>query len=359
MTDLNQVESEIRDTEIETNEIVEETLEEAQAPAAKGKPDAKATSELDSIASVDKATDATSKASPPSMGTAKNNTKQDPMPRTKAGMVNAIYKASSKMKKADLMAAYSKVCEGVDLEDVAELNTSAELSAVIEGEATLSEEFKEKTSVIFEAAVKSKLSEEVTRLEEQYAEELAEEVETIKTDLVGKVDSYLNYVVESWMEENQLAIQSGLRTEIAEGFMDGMRDLFVESYVEVPESKVDLVDELAEQVTELEEKLNSTTGDAISLAEELETYKRDTIIAEASRDLADTQAEKLRELVETVDFENEESFTKKINTVKESYFSKEIPEQIEESVSEEADEEVEVSSSMNNYLDALRKTSKK
>ena len=154
----------------------------------------------------------------------------------------------------------------------------------------------------------------------------AEEVESIKTDLVGKVDSYLNYVVESWMEENKLAIQNGLRTEIAENFMNGMRDLFVESYVEVPESKVDLVDELAEQVNELEEKLNSTTGDAISLAEELETYKRETIIAEASRDLADTQVRELRELVETVDFENEESFAKKINTVKESYFSKEIPE---------------------------------
>ena len=345
MTDLNQVESEIRDLDVETNEVVEETLEEAKAPTAKGKPDATPVSEPESIASVDKATDATSKATPP---------------KTKAGMVNAMYKAASKMKKEQLTAAYNKMFEGTDLVDELEVtDTNAELAAIVEGEATLSEEFKEKTSVIFEAAVKSKLSEEVSRLEEQYAEELAEEVETIKTDLVGKVDSYLNYVVESWMEENKLAIQNGLRTEIAENFMNGMRDLFVESYVEVPESKVDLVDELAEQVSELEEKLNSTTGDAISLAEELETYKRDTIIAEASRDLADTQAEKLRELVETVDFENEESFTKKINTVKASYFSKEIPEQIEESVSEEAEEEVEVSSSMNNYLSALRKTSKK
>ena len=141
--------------------------------------------------------------------------------------------------------------------------------------------------------------------------------------------------------------------------MNGMRDLFVESYVEVPESKVDLVDELAEQVSELEEKLNSTTGDAISLAEELETYKRNTIIAEASRDLADTQAEKLRELAESVDFESEDQFVKKVATIKESYFSKEIPEQIEESVSGEAEEEVEVSGLMENYLTALRKTSKK
>lgn len=351
MTDLNQVEGEIRDTEIETNEIVEETLEEAQAPAAKGKPDANATSEPESIASVDKAANATSKVAPPK-------------PKTKAGMVNAIYSATSKMKKADLMAAYSKVCEGLeDFEDVAELDTSAELSAIVEGEATLSEEFKEKTAIIFETAVKSKLSEEVTRLEEQYAEELAEEVETIKTDLVGKVDSYLNYVVETWMEENRIAIENGLRTEIAENFMNGMRDLFVESYVEVPESKVDLVDELAEQVTELEEKLNSTTGDAISLAEELETYKRNTIIAEASRGLADTQAEKLAELLGNVDFEDEETFVTKVNTVKESYFSKEIPEQLEESVStlteDTEQEEVEVSSSMEVYLNALRKTSKK
>ena len=345
MTDLNQVEGEIRDTEIETNEIVEETLEEAQAPAAKGKPDATPVSEPESIATVDKAASGAPKATPP---------------KTKAGMVNAMYKATSKMKKTDLMAAYNKVMgESVELEDETELNTAAELSAIVDGEATLSEEFKEKTSIIFEAAVKTKLSEEVTRLEEQYAEELAEEVETIKTDLVGKVDSYLNYVVESWMEENKLAIQSGLRTEIAEGFMNGMRDLFVESYVEVPESKVDLVDELAGQVEELEEKLNSTTGDAIQLAEELETYKRDSIIAEATRDLADTQAEKLSELLGNVDFENEETFATKVNTVKESYFSKEIPEQLEESVSEEAEEEFEVSSSMEGYISALRKTSKK
>ena len=349
MTDLNQVESEILDIDIDTNEIVEETLEEAQAPAAKGKPDAAATTEPESIATVDKAANATSKVAPP---------------KTKAGMVNAMYKAASKMKKADLMAAYSKMMgESVELEDEAELNTTAELSAIVDGEATLSEEFKEKTAIIFETAVKTKLSEEVTRLEEQYAEELAEEVETIKTDLVGKVDSYLNYVVETWMEENKLAIEAGLRTEIAEGFMNGMRDLFVESYVEVPESKVDLVDDLAEQVSELEEKLNATTGDAISLAEELETYKRNTIIAEASRGLADTQAEKLAELLSNVDFETEETFINKVNTVKESYFSKEIPEQLEESVStlteDTEQEEVEVSSSMEVYLNALRKTSKK
>jgi len=344
MTNLTkEVEVEIRDSIVDTNEIVEETLDEAQAPKAKGKGEATPVSEPESIASVDKAADATSKTS---------------LPKTKAGMLNAMYQTASKMKKGDLQAAYAKVCEqaGVDLdEDVAQENDSqAQLRAIVEGEATLSEEFKEKTALIFEAAVKTKLSEEVTRLEEQYTEELS-----FKTDLVTKVDSYLNYVVETWMEDNKLAVQSGLRTEIAENFMSSMRDLFVESYVDVPESKVDLVDELALQVDELEEKLNATTGDAIQLAEELETYKRNTLIAEASRDLADTQAEKLKELVENVDFDDEASFVKKIATIKQSYFSKEIPEPITESASADADEEVEVSSMMEGYISALRKTSKK
>jgi hypothetical protein len=341
MTDLNQaVESEIRDTEIESNEIVEETLEEA-APENKD-----AVTEPEAQASVDKASDAAPKATPP---------------KTKAGMINAMHNKLMTSTKADVQAAYEKMHEGVvNTEDLVaeEVDTASELAAIVEGEATLSEEFKQKTSVIFEAAVKSKLSEEITRLEENYAVELAEEVETIKTDLVGKVDSYLNYVVETWMEDNKVAIQNGLRTEIAESFMNNMRDLFVESYIEVPEAKVDLVDELAGQVEELEERLNNTTGDAISLAEELETYKRNTIIAESSRDLADTQAEKLKGLLESVDFENEESFVAKVNTVKESYFSKEIPEQLEESVEETTEEEVEVSSVMENYLHALRKTTK-
>ena len=341
MTDLNQaVESEIRDTEIETNEIVEETLEEA-APENKD-----TTTEPEAIASVDKAADAAPKATPP---------------KTKAGMINAMHNKLMTSTKADVQAAYEKMYEDVvNAEELVaeEVDTASELAAIVEGEATLSEEFKQKTSVIFEAAVKSKLSEEITRLEENYAVELAEEVETIKTDLVGKVDSYLNYVVETWMEDNKVAIQNGLRTEIAESFMNNMRDLFVESYIEVPETKVDLVDELAGQVEELEERLNNTTGDAISLAEELETYKRNTIVAEASRDLADTQAEKLKGLLESVDFDNEESFVAKVNTVKESYFSKEIPEQLEESVEETTEEEVEVSSIMENYLHALRKTTK-
>ena len=260
----------------------------------------------------------------------------------------------NKTEMSKLMASYMEDVE-FEGEVVAEQDTSAELDALVESEATLSDEFKEKTSVIFEAAVKSKLSEEVSRLEEQYKEELAEEVSSMRSELVEKIDSYLNYVVESWMEENRVAIQNGLRTEIAENFMDKMKGLFVESYIDVPESKVDLVDELAGQVEELEESLNAQTGKTIELSEELEQYKRDAIIAEAARDLADTQKEKLAELVEGVDFD--ENFASKVATIKESYFTKEISESVEV-VDEEPEAVLETSSVMEAYLSTMRKLDK-
>ena len=346
MTDETKVEVELHD-ELD-NDIVEETLEEA-APKGSGtsggkEPDG-AVSEPESVASVDKAADAT---------------KQAPVPKTKAGMISAMYGKMNGMKKVDLQAAYGKMMgEEVEAEDEVvvetQIDTGAELEQVMESEATLSDEFKEKTSVIFEAAVKSKLSEEVSRLEEQYKEELAEEVSSIKSELVEKVDSYLNYVVETWMEDNKVAVQNGLRTEIAEGFMNEMKDLFVESYIDVPETKVDLVDELAGQVEELEESLNQRTGESIKLNEELEQYKRDAIIAEAARGLADTQKEKLAELVEGIEFD--EDFESKVATVKESYFTKTVSEDVE-IVDEEPETTVEVSSSMESYLSALRKTSR-
>lgn len=234
----------------------------------------------------------------------------------------------------------------------------AGLDGLMEEEATLSEDFKAKTAVIFEAALKSKLSEEVSRLEEEYETRLNDEVTAMHTDIVEKVDSYLNYVVENWMEENKMAIQNGLRTEIAEDFMTGLKGLFEESYIDVPESKVDLVDGLAEQVEELEGKLNETTEQVISMSEELVQYKRQAIIAEAAEDLAETQAEKLNSLVDSLDFEDEETFASKVATVKESYFKKSqsSSEELVEETGEDADEVVATSSSMDRYLSALRST---
>jgi len=348
----------IEDQDIELHDDDNEVVEEAMAHDPKN-------AEAQSVASVDKAGDATGSA-PKRKG---DQTKKDPMqkaPSTKAGMINAMYMKASKMKKEDLAAMYGKIMaesveEDGEVVEAPELNYEADfsddLNALINNEATLSEEFKDKASIIFEAAIKSKLAEEIDRLEEKYNEELEAEIESTKSDLVEKVDSYLNYVVENWMEENKVAIQTGLRTEIAEDFMNNLKDLFTESYIEVPESKVDLVDELAETVEELEEKLNSQTGQAIAMAEELEAFKRDAIIREASRDLAETQVEKLKSLVEDVDFDDEETFAKKVATVKESYFSKTTTaESADFDTEDESDDVVEASGSMAQYLAALKKT---
>ena len=318
--------------------------------------------EAQSIASVDKAGDATSKA-PARTGDKSNS---EPMPKTKAGMINAMYGKLNAMKKVELQAAYGKMMgEEVEIaeeEVVAEADThSEELEALVESEATLSEEFKAKTALIFEAALKTKLSEEVERIESAYEEKLAEESAAQKSELVEKVDSYLNYVVEQWMEDNKVAIQTGLRAEIAENFMEGLKNLFTESYIDVPESKVDLVDDLADQVEELEEALNKTTADAISLSEEVEGLKRAAIVAEAASELADTQKEKFYSLVEGVDFDDAEQFASKVATIKESFFAKATVE-TEEELTEETDGDVEsvqeVAPSMEQYLSAMRKINK-
>jgi len=360
---------EIRNDEVETstdevvNEIVEETLEEAEAMSSvktKGSAkDASPVSEPESIASVDKAADAV-------------KPKQAPAPKTKAGMISAMTDKMLKMSKADMesmYASYHKMkkeeveeMEGEAIVESPEVDTMGELNALVESEATLSDEFKEKTAVIFEAAVKSKLSEEIDRLESQYKEELEEELSSTKSEMVEKVDSYLNYVVENWMKENELQVENGLRTEIAEGFMSKLKDLFSESYIEVPESKVDLVDELAEQVEELESKLNETTQKVIDQSGELEEMKKEEIIRESSSDLADTQVEKLKTLVNDLDFEDAEKFAEKVKTVKEAHFSNE-PSGSDEIISEEtegeSDELIESSSSMDKYVSTLRKTQPK
>lgn len=349
----DEVNEEIVDT------LEDESLEEASAPAAKGKADtAQPVTEPESIASVDKAGNATKQAPQPGKGAANKGEKA---PKTKAGMISAMTKTMLSMSKGDMEKLYASYSESVDMEEdevIAEtsVDTTAELDALVESEATLSDEFKAKTAILFETAVKSKLSEEVDRLEAEYKEELAEEIASTKSDLVEKVDSYLNYVVETWMEDNKLAIQNGLRTDIAESFMEKLKDLFTESYIEVPESKVDLVDELSESVEELESKLNETTQKVIETSEELEVYKRETVIREASRDLAETQVEKLKSLVEDVDFDSEEKFAEKVATIKESYFKKEVTPEEQEAIVEDADATVETSSSMDRYIQAIRKT---
>ena len=337
--------------DVVTDEIVEQTLEEmdGKAPAPKEHPDA--TSPEDAVASVDKV----EKDAPAPI--------KKVHPKTKAGMISAMTDKMLKMSKKDMEEMYDSYSESVDMENsevVVEttVDTSAELDALVESEATLSDEFKQKTAILFETALKSKLSEEVDRLEDQYKAELAEEISSTKSDLVEKVDNYLNYVVEQWMEDNKLAIHSGLRTEIAEGFMGKLKDVFTESYIAVPDSKIDLVDELAEANEELEAQVNEATIKAMAISEELVSLKRAAVIREASKDLAETQVEKLTSLAESVDFENEKAFSQKVATLKESYFAK--TKTAESIISEDTDtsDEVEVSPMMEQYINALRKSNK-
>ena len=325
--------------------------------------------EAQSVASVDKAGDATGSAPKRKMagGTAGDNTKQDPMIKTKAGMITAMVHKMQKMDKKSLQAMmhYNGTSEeDLDGELVAEeqieyqADFRDDLNALVADEATLSEEFKEKAEVIFEAAIKSKLGEEIDRLEEKYNEELAEEVESTKAELVEKVDSYLNYVVENWMEENKLAVQTGLRTEIAEKFMNSLKDLFTESYIEVPESKVDLVDEMAAEIEELEEAHNIAVANSLEMQEKVEVLSREKIIREASDDLAETQVEKLKDLVEDIEFEDDETFAKKVATVKESYFTKKVTESADIEEEDDGDAPVVSSDTMAQYLSAIQKTNK-
>lgn len=325
-----------------------ESLEEmAEVPKAKGSADM----EVDGEKAADEIGKTVKKSAPA----------QTSLPKTKAAMLKAAYDKMSKMKKDEMKAAYEAMCGEsfeTDEDAIVEGNFDEDLNALVDSEATLSEGFKEKAEVIFEAALKVKLSEHVDRLESQYAEELAEETTRVQNDLVEKVDGYLNYVVENWMEENKIAIENGLRTEIAESFIQALHGVFTEHYIEVPEGKADLVDDLANKVDELEEQLNSTVEKNIDLKEEVAKLTRDAIIVESSAGLSEAQAEKLKGLVEDVNFENAETFAKKVDTIKESYFKQQSTEaQPMQEETAEGSDEVEVSPMMAQYLAAIKKSS--
>ena len=331
--------------DIVVDELQDELVEDSVEVSGEELEEAKADKAVDGQAAADEVGKEIKKSAP----------SQAAAPKTKAGMLAAAYDKMSKMKKEELAATYGKVMEGSDADDeaIAESNFDEDLNALVESEATLSEGFKDKASVIFEAALKSKLVEHVNRLEEQYAEELAEETARIQNDLVEKVDGYLNYVVEQWMEDNKVAIESGLRTEIAENFMSALHNVFVENYIQVPESKVDLVDELSAKVDELEESLNEKIEDNVALKESVNKLTRQSIIRESSAGLSEAQAEKLKSLVEDVDFGDAETFTAKVATIKESYFKETKAEVIAEDTAV-AQEEVSVSPRMAAYLKALQ-----
>jgi hypothetical protein len=234
-----------------------------------------------------------------------------------------------------------------------------DLDLIVANEATLSDGFREKAGAIFEAAYTSKVGAEIDRLESEYAQNLETEVTDVQNEMVEKVDSYLNYVVENWIKENELQIQQGLKTEIAEEFMTSLQSVFKEHYIEVPEGKADLIDDLADQVAELEEQLNKSTEDNIRLHESAQSYERAEIVRKQSSGLAATDAEKLASLVSDIDFEDSETFQTKVQTVRESYFKSEESGSVNEAdaiAGEDTDpNEGNISDTMSAYTNAISK----
>lgn len=336
---------EVEVSDIESEVLDEETtIEEAKVAEVDPK-DAEAAS----VDAVDAAGDVTDKAP-----------ENKPTAKTKAVALAAMYSKLQAMKKPELMAAYEKMMdegehEGDDEEEEVEesFDHSAELTQLVDDEATLSEEFKAKTAIIFETALKTKLKTEIDRLEENYKDELAEEVSGFKSELVEKVDSYLNYVVDTYMTENKLEVTNGLRTEIAEEFMTKLKQVFVESYIDVPDSKIDLVDDMAAQVSELEETVNSQIEQMMEMHNKVSEFERADVIREHSDGLAQSEIEKFNSLIENIEFESIESFSAKLQTVKESYFPQ------DKVIAEEVDTQVGVvvesaNTNMDQYIQKLR-----
>jgi ribosome-binding protein aMBF1 (putative translation factor) len=237
-----------------------------------------------------------------------------------------------------------------------------DVNALLSGEEELSEEFREKAKLVFEAALHAKTKEIQSALEEHYAVALAEEIEEIKLELTERVDSYLEYVASEWLEENALAVESGLKTEITESFIAGMKGLFEEHYVSMPEEKYDVLESMVEKLDEMETKLNEQIQRNVALNAKLAESAADRILNQVSEGLALSQKDKFASLAESVEFESENDYYQKLVTLRESYFQRNagIPANETENLSEEANfQEVNHSPSMDAYLRALSTVAKK
>jgi hypothetical protein len=236
---------------------------------------------------------------------------------------------------ADTQNTMRKVAEEEEIEDV---SYEEDIEAMFGDDSTISEEFRTKATTIFEARVHDRVSQIQEELESQYAGMLEEAIDEIKSDLTEKVDDYLSYVVEQWIAENEIAIDSGLRSELTEEFIAGLRNLFAEHYIDVPEDKVDLVDELAGKVEELEGKLNEEIERGISFAKALVESRKNEVTREVCEGLTTTQIEKMKTLAESVQFSTEDEYKSKIESIRENYFPSGMKIATEEHLHEEVED---------------------
>ena len=226
-----------------------------------------------------------------------------------------------KEEEVEVKDGVETVAETTDSTEM-DIDLSDDVKALVSTDADLSEEFKEKAATIFETAVKTRIQEQVKVLEAQYEDKLSKESETIKEAMTEKVDSYLNYVVEEWMKENELAVERGIRTEIAEDFITGLKSLFKEHYIDVPEEKYNVLEDLTNQGKELEAKLNEQIEKNVNLTKEVSSFHKTQAILEVTADLAETEKEKFVSMAENVEYDSAEKFREKLETIKESYYPK-------------------------------------
>ena len=303
---------------------------------------------------------------------------EEEMPKNGKEAQEMMLKAMKKMsatEKKDLYAMYMKNAAHDDDEEddmdevkkeaieqrVKEVDVAEHVEALVNGEGDLSEEFKRKAATVFEAAVKSKIRTEIVRLENEYEEKLKEDVQSATEEMTDKVDTYLNYVTEEWMKENELAIERGLKGEIAEDFISGLKQLFEDHYIDIPDEKYDVLEAQSEKISELESKLSETIERNVSLKDNNASLVKEQVISEVSEDLADTEIEKFKSLVDDVDYADEESYREKLGTLKESYFPKTSITEATETV-DDVDtgtaQDIDLTPSMDAYMSAIGRTVK-
>ena len=239
-----------------------------------------------------------------------------------AGLKKYLDKKDDKESGEKKEGAHSKKEGAHSKKEEKEFDVAEHVDALVAGDDSLSEEFKQKAATVFEAAIKSKVKEIAEEIEADYNKKFEEETTKAKDELVEKVDSYLSYVVEEWMKENELALERGIKGEIAEDFISGLKKIFEDHYIDVPDEKYNVLEDQASKIESLEKKLNESVAKNVELSKENGKYVRQSIIDEASGDLAETQKEKFNKLAEEIDYKNEEDFRTKVSTIKESYFGK-------------------------------------
>ena len=282
--------------------------------------------------------------------------------KSAAGSVSVEKDKSIKTKPSDASSKQEEVDNGEEViqEETPETkyDFTEDVDALVAGEE-LSEEFRQRAATIFEAAVTSKVNDEVKVVTEAFEQSLTEEVEKVKTELAEKVDDYLSYAAKQWLEENAIAVEHGIKNEMAESFFNGLKELFVEHNFTVPEEKFNLLDGMAEEIDDMEKKLNEQIDANVALNKRVGELVKMEIVTECAAGLAETQKEKLASLAEGVEFETEEDFRKKIETIKESYFTRKEATEVADPTEDKGETLVEdtTSTTMSKYVDALKKWS--